>query len=87
MRSMKKIRAQAQEHKQKSGEVKKMEKVKREKKALRQERKQKDSIKPKEKNEKDTASFTNLVSKYKRMLDRQDEPSQPKVKRKKWYTE
>lgn len=87
MRSMKKIRAQAQEHKQKSGEVKKMEKVKREKKAIQAERRQKDSIKPKEKIQKDTAAFTNMVSKYKRMLDRQDESAQPKVKRKKWYTE
>lgn len=87
MRSMKKIRAQAQEHKQKAGEIKKMEKLNKEKKALKAERKQKDSIKPKQKIQKDTPEFTNLVSKYKRMLDRQNEPAQPKVKRKKWYTE
>lgn len=84
---MKKIRAQAQDHKQKAGEVKKIEKMKRVKKNLKNEKKQKDSIKPKEKIQKDSADFTNLVSKYKRILDRQNEPSQPKVKRKKWYTE
>lgn len=84
---MKKITAQAQDHKQKSGEVKKLEKMKREKKAIQNEKRQKDSVKPKEKIQKDDASFTNLVSKYKRMLDQQNEPSQPKSKRKKWFTD
>ncbi|XP_055836806.1 RNA-binding protein 28 isoform X2 [Episyrphus balteatus] len=90
MRSQKKINEQAQEHKKKVGEKKRKEKAKKQKLLHRIEKKQIDRTKQKKKvsNHDD---LSNLVNKYKNLIDARANDAAPmgkkKSKRTKWFKE